>query len=235
MKKKEMTFWEHIYELRKRVIIVLISITVFSIVGYITFPYYFNFIYEVIKEELHVFNIQEGFTVRLKLSILIGIFLSIPVFIFQAVLFIFPALKKTEKIFFLSGIICSFTLFIFGVIFAYKSVLPVSILFLKSKSFFPNNVVPEFSYEKFVIFFFQFLIAFGLCFQFPIILLLLLKFGIIKMNILTKNFKYVVIVIFIIAAILTPPDWVSQVCMAIPMLVLYILTIIVGKIFKLGK
>ena len=84
-------------------------------------------------------------------------------------------------------------------------------------------------------FFFKFIFAFGLCFQFPIILLLLLKLGIMKFSFLTKNFRYFIVAIFVIAMLITPsPDVQSQILLAIPLLFLYLLTIIIAKIFKLG-
>jgi len=80
-----------------------------------------------------------------------------------------------------------------------------------------------------------FLVGFGLCFQFPIVILLILKFRILPFSFFTKNFKYVIIIIFIIAAVITPPDVVSQIMMAIPMLALYALSLLIAKIFGLGR
>jgi sec-independent protein translocase protein TatC len=163
------------------------------------------------------------------------VFLSIPLFIFQVILFIFPALKKNEKIFMLLLMVSTFSLFLFGIIFAYKSVLPISIQFLKSRAFFPENVSRLISYETFIGFFFQFLIGFGVCFQFPVVLIFLMKIGVLQVDSLIKNFKFVFAGVFLLAAVITPPDIVSQILLSIPMVVLYLICILIGKVFRLGK
>jgi len=231
---KQMPFWGHIYELRRRLFIIIAALLIFSFAGYYIFPYIVKILIALLKEELYASDITEGFTLRLKFSFILGAILTIPIFLFELILFIIPALKKQEKIILLITTTCAFILFIAGVIFSYKVVMPYSIAFLKSEVFFPENIKRIISYEKFLIFFFQFLLAFGLCFQFPIILIVLLKLGIIKFSFLTKNIKYFIVAIFIIAAILTPPDVQSQIFMAVPLLGLYFLTILIAKIFKIG-
>lgn len=230
-----MTFWEHVYEIRNRLLVVVVSILIFSVGCYFIFPIVFNAIHSVLKEELYATGIAEGFLTRLRISILGGVFLSIPLFIFQVILFIFPALKKREKIFMLLLMISTFFLFLFGIIFAYRSVLPISIQFLKSRAFFPDNVSRLISYEIFIGFFFQFLIGFGICFQFPVVLVFLMKVGTLKVNALIKNFKFVLAGVFLLSAIITPPDIISQILLSIPMIVLYLICIIIGKLFRLGK
>ena len=233
-KNKDMTYWEHIYEIRNRLLITIISILIFSVIGYFIFPYSIQIIINIINEELYVTAITEGFTTRLKISFIIGIIFTIPLFLFEIILMIFAALSKKEKIFILISTISSFMLFILGTIFSYKIVLPISVRFLKSSIFFPESVDRLISYNTFITFFFQFLLGFGICFQFPIIIMLLLKLKIIKMDFLLKNFKYFIIICFILSAILTPPDIQSQILLGLPMILLYLLCIILGKIFKIG-
>jgi len=233
-KKKLMTFWEHIYELRKRVFVVFGVIVIFSILGYFLFSYIIDEVTAIIGEKLYAHDIAEGFLTRLRISFLIGFFFSIPLLLFELSLFIFPALNKREKRFMLLLLISTFILFTLGIFFALKSVLPISIEFLTSEVFFPENVDRLISYKNFISFFFQFLVGFGICFQFPVVLLFLMKIGALKVSFLITKFKYVVIIIFILAAVITPPDIVSQIMLAIPMIVLYTLCIIIGKIFKLG-
>jgi sec-independent protein translocase protein TatC len=234
--KKEMPFWDHIFELRRRLFIFLLTVLVFSISSYIIYPHFFNLIHNIINEDLYAREILEGFMTRLKFSVILGLFLSIPVFLSQLVLFIYPALKRNEKIFFIITIFVTFTLFVAGIVFAYKYVMPVSMRFLKSSNFFPNYVKLQLTYQNFIKFFFQFLIGFGICFEFPVVLILLLKIGLIKQKFLIKNFKYFIIFIFVAAAILTPStDVASQLMLALPMIILFLLTIVIAKIFRLGK
>lgn len=234
-KEKEMPFWDHVYEIRNRLLIVIGAILIFSIVSGILYPYIIREIGNIIKEKIHIFTYPEGFVTLINISVLLGIFFSIPVFLFQILLFIFPALKKKEKAYMLAVLLTSYVLFLFGIFFAYKSVLPISINFFKQKVFYPENVGRVISFEKFISFLFQFLMGFGLCFQFPIVLIFLLKINVIKTKALIKNFKYVVAFIFIISAVLTPPDIVSQILLATPMIILYLFCILIGKIFKLGE
>jgi sec-independent protein translocase protein TatC len=235
-KQVKMPFWDHVYELRKRLIVLIISIIFCSVLSFLFYPHLFNYIYDVLKEKLLITEITEGFTTTLSASITMGIFFSLPILLFEIILFIFPALKKKEKIIVLVFMTSAFLLFIGGVFFSYKSILPVAVNFFKSDVFFPENVTRFISYQKFIDFFFQFLIAFGICFQFPLVLLLLLKLGILKMATLLKYFRHFIVVIFIVAAVITPgPDVISQLLLAIPMIVLYLISIIAGKLLGWGK
>jgi len=234
-KQQKMPFWDHVYELRRRLLIVVVSVVFCSILSFLFYPRLFSFVYEVIKDELLILEVTEGFFTIVSASITIGIFLSLPVLLVETTLFIFPALKSKEKIIMIAFLVSTFILFIGGVLFAYRLVLPLAIDFLKSDIFSPTNVTRLISYHKFITFFFQFLIAFGVCFEFPLVILMLLKFNILTISALVKYFKHFTIVIFIIAAILTPPDVISQILLAVPMLGLYLIAIGVAKLLGWGK
>lgn len=232
--EKMMSFWNHVYELRNRFIIVMCSVLIFSVAGYFIFPYVIKVIMNIAKENLFITYFAEGFSVKFRISIIIGVIFSIPIFFFEIIMFVFPALTKSQKRIIIISLISCFILFISGVLFAFKVVMPMTINFFKSKDLIPQNVNMIISYNKFIEFFFQFMLCFGLCFQFPVILLILLKIGIIKQSFLIKNFKIFIVVIFIISAILTPPDIISQCLMGVPMVLLYLICIFLAKIFKLG-
>jgi sec-independent protein translocase protein TatC len=233
-KNKTMPFWSHVYEIRNRLLIVSIFILIFSIGGYLFFPEVYSVIQKTIGEKLYATNIAEGFVTRLRTSILLGVFFSIPALLFEIVLFLFPALNKKSKFYLLAVLISSFILFILGIVFAYKTVLPISINFLTSETFFPDTLRRLISYNAFTLFFIQFLIGFGTCFQFPLVLLFLMKTGVLKLSFLVKNFKYAIVIVLIISAVITPPDIVSQLLLSLPMMILYALCILIGKIFRLG-
>jgi sec-independent protein translocase protein TatC len=236
MLNKDSGFWDHILELRKRIIISLIFIFIFSVFAFIFYSYFSNEISKIINENLYVTRIEEAFLIKLQSSIFIGIFFAVPVILFEITIFIFPALKKNEKTIFIIVLTAVYLLFAGGIIFGLKVILPAAVVFFKSNSFFPDNVKTLFSYEQFVMFFFQFIIIFGLSFEFPVIIIFLLKLNIIKFNFLVKNFKYFIIIAFISSAILTPTvDIFSQTAMAVPMILLYTLTLFIAKIFGLGK
>lgn len=230
-----MPFWDHMYELRKRILIILALLLPAATVSYLFFPVYIGILYQFLGEQLYATQITEGFLMRMKISLLSGGVIVLPGFIFQLVLFIFPALEKKQKRSLLSLIIIVFLLFIVGVVFAFESVLPISIRFLKSASFFPDSIERLISYSNFVAFFFQFLIGFGLCFQFPVILVFLIKTGAITTGFLLVNFKYFIAIILLISALLTPPDIISQVLLAFPMIILYGLSIFICRIMGWGE
>jgi sec-independent protein translocase protein TatC len=235
VKSQKIPFWDHVYELRRRLIIAVIFVFVFSVGGFLLYPQIYRFIYEVIKEKLLITEVTESFFTIVAVSITVGLFFSLPILLFEATLFIFPALTKREKTIMLACMVSSFILFTAGIFFAYKLVLPITIDFLTSDIFLPAQMIRLISYHKFITFFVQFLIAFGICFQFPLILLLLLKFKILSTAALLKHFKHFVIGVFVAAAIITPPDVVSQILLAVPLLCLYLTALAVAKLLGWGK
>lgn len=233
--KNDLTFQQHVLELRRRLLLVLIVIAAFSVGGYFLFPSLFDLLRTLIAEDLYVTKIYEAFLTRLRIAVLVGLFFTIPFLVYQVLAFILPGLYKQEKALVFALVVAGFLLFIGGVYFALRVVLPISIDFLKSQEFFPNQLNRIISYDAFLVFFLQFLIAFGLCLQFPIVLLILLYYKIIQLRKLVSFFKYFIAVTLLFAGILTPPDVISQIMLTVPMIVLYALCILIGKLFKWGK
>lgn len=233
--KAPMTFWEHVMEFRRNVFIMGIAVLAGSVAGYFAFPYAVELLTALAGENLYTFEIATGFLVRIKIALAIGVFLSLPVIIFELVLFIIPALKRKEKIVMLAMLVAFFVLFLGGMAFAFQSVIPISIQFLTSEEFFPEKVERMISIDDFSSFFMSFLTGFGICFQFPVVMLLLLKFQIVPFRFFTKNLRYFIVIILLVAAILTPPDIVSQIMLAVPLIVLYAVSLLAAKIFGLGK
>jgi len=229
-----MTFWDHVEELRRRVIVSCIFVLAGSVAGYFIFPELIKVLVSLAGDELYAFEIAEGFMVRMKIALTTGLFLSLPVIIFEIAVFIKPALMPREKIIMICLLTGTFLLFTGGVIFAFQAVLPYSIQFLKSNEFFPDKVGLLVSLDEFIDFFMTFLIGFGLCFQFPIVMLLFLKFRIVPFSFFVKNFRYMIIFIFVVAAIITPPDVISQIAVALPMLALYGISLLAAKLLGLG-
>ncbi|MGA2141873.1 MAG: twin-arginine translocase subunit TatC [Brevinematales bacterium] len=232
-KKPEEPFWDHVVELRNRMLWAASAVLIFSIAGYIVYPYFVQIISGVLGEKLYVNTIVEGFFTRMNVSFVAGFICALPVFILQLCLFIFPGLTAREKNIILGSIITAFALFAFGIIFSIHSVLPASLRFFKNEGFFPGSISLMINYSKFIEFIFKFLLACGLCFEFPVVMIVLLQFRIITITLLVKNLKYVIIVIFVIAAVLAP-DVVSQIILALPMIVLYLLTLLAASVFRIG-
>lgn len=233
--ERAMPFWNHLLELRNRLLVILAFVLLFSILGYLIFPYLYDGVSVLLRENLYAVNVTEGFSMRISIALFVGVVLSLPVLTFEAVLFLLPALKRSEKATLISLLGASLLLFVGGMAFAFKSVLPVGLAFLRTDEFFPAGLYRMMSYRSFFSFVSQFMLGFGICFQFPVVLIFLMKLGILKVSGLIKSFKYVLVLILVVSAVLTPSsDVVSQVMLAVPMTVLYAICIVAAKAFRIG-
>jgi len=173
-------------------------------------------------------SIVAPFMAPLKLSLLAGLFLAMPYVLYQAWAFVAPGLYRHEKRFAIPLVISSIVLFYGGVAFAYFVVFPLMFAFLTSAAPHGVQVMTDMSnYLDFVLLLF---FAFGIAFEIPIATVLLAATGLVKIETMTRNRGYIVIGIFVIAAILTPPDAVSQCFMAVPMYLLYEGGIIMARV-----
>ena len=235
MNDVKMTFTEHLAELRIRLVKGLAAVAVFSIIGYI----FRSQILLVIKKPLgetvplHAFDMFEPFFASLKIAGYTGLFLGLPVLVYQIMMFCLPALRPSEKRVIVGGLICGVFLLYGGIIFSYVFILPL--LIPQMAGFFSSGVEQTFSLSMYINKVFQFVIGFGLGFQLPIVLIILVRVGVVSVQSLRKNRKYMIIAIFVIAAILTPPDVISQMLLAIPLLVLYEVSIWVSTFLERGE
>jgi sec-independent protein translocase protein TatC len=229
-----MPFWHHVQELRIRLLVTVTAFIALAVAAYMFYPVLFKFLQQVVDESLFVFTITDAFTIRIQVALYSALIASIPMILIQATLFIFPALQGTERGLFIGLVIAAFLLFVAGVLFSWKLVIPMSVEFLKRPWFYPGEITRMIGYRKWIGFLFRFLIGFGLCFEFPVVLLFLLKTGLVKQSFLWKNFKFFIIGWFVVAAIITPPDIVSQLALALPMNILYLLCLLVARILRLG-
>ena len=166
--------------------------------------------------------LPEVFTSNLKISIFASFLVSFPFFILQLILFISPALYKKEKKIILPSFFFVPFLFICGVLFAYFFLIPIIWqFFLSFENFFQDSfpVVLESKYSEYMKLIMYLLFASGLSFEFPILLILLSKLGVLNYKILKEKRKYFFIRIIIFSAIFTPPDVISQIGIAIPLII----------------
>lgn len=225
MTDAKMTFIEHLAELRVRLVKGLIAVAVFSVAGYI----FKGKVLAVLRRPLgdtvplHAFDLFEQFFASLRLAVYTGLFLGLPFLMYQILMFCLPALKPHEKRVILGGLGFGVILLYSGIIFSYVLILPM--LIPQLSGFFSTGVEQTFSLNMYINKVFRFIIAFGLGFQLPIILIILVRIGVISVEALRRNRKYMVIGIFVMAAMLTPPDLISQVLLALPLLVLYEISI----------
>lgn len=178
-------------------------------------------------------SLTAPFMAPLKLSILIALFIGMPYVLYQIWAFVSPGLYKHEKRFAVPLLVSSIVLFYCGAAFAYFIVFPLMFAFLTSTT--PEGVVLMADMSEYLDFVSMLFFAFGAAFEIPIATVLLVWTGLVKLSTLTGNRGYVLIGIFVIAAILTPPDAVSQCFMAVPMYLLYELGIIFSRILLKEK
>ena len=232
----EKPFIAHIAELRKRFFFCLISVVLFSIVGFFLYAFFiewlsypFRLLIDV-EKPLYITHLLEGFVTKLKSSLLLGFIFSIPMFIFHFIRFAFPGFRAHEKRF--VGLLLFFGLLLsfFAFYLCYFHILPYSIAFLTSRQFVPTDVGLLLSFTDNIFYVFQFLFYSVLLFQFPIVIFLLLYYQLVSYQTLIQLGRFFVIGIVVLSAIITPPDLISQLAICVPLISLYYFVILIAKV-----
>ena len=225
---KPSTVVEHLDELRRRIVYILIAVGITTAGAYMFKDYILNLLIKVGGIEKLVFiNPTEAFIVIIKLSLLVGIVAAMPFILYQVWMYVGVALKKHERKYLIYFGPISYILFLMGAAFAFRGVLPLGIRFLLS--FSKENITPMITLNAYISFLGKMITAFGLMFELPLVVLLLSKLGIVTPDILKKGRRYAIVLVFIVAAILTPPDVVSQIMLACPILIMYEISIWICK------
>lgn len=235
---RPMSIIGHLEELRSRLIVSLVTITVITLGSFFLLSEY---LLDIINRpfiktglKLNIFNLSEGFLLRAKASLIMGIFVGLPVIVFELWKYIAPAINKKDRKFIFLAIIASVFLLYGGMTLTYFFLLPIAIQMLLS--FTPdnmNNIIDAGKYLNFVL---LFSLAMGIMCELPIAIMILTKIGIITPKFLISKRKYAIVLIWIAAAILTPgPDVLSQALVAIPIMLLYEISIIISKIITRRK
>jgi sec-independent protein translocase protein TatC len=223
----------HLAELRSRLFACVIAIAVGFLLSYgfkeriiaaLQSPP--SLLGEPLTVPLQIIAPAEAFLTYLKVSFLAGLFLALPVILYQLWKFVAPGLLEHEKKYTVPFIIGSTALFYAGGVMFYL-LLPVIVDFLLS--FSSQDIKAQLSVGYYVSFCIRLMIAFGVVFQLPIVVIFLTQLELLSSRTLIKNFRYAVVLTFIIAAILTPPDVISQTFMAMPTLVLYAISILIAR------
>jgi sec-independent protein translocase protein TatC len=223
------TFWDHISELRKRLLLAFVGVVVGGCIAYAFWKELWSWLaYPLTHQQLRVDFIAtsplESFVTSLKLSLLAGLVISFPWVMWQFWRFLAPALYQKEKSLFLGAFIGSVFMFICGAGFAFGVVLPAGLHFLANYT--SGAVVQNWKQADYAAFISQFLLAFGVIFELPILIMVLAKLGLVTAGGMWKFFRFALIIIFVVAAFLTPgPDPVSQMLLALPLCVLYLISI----------
>lgn len=230
--EKPMTLMDHLGELRTRLTRILIGAFVGFLLCYGAAEQLFLWLAQplasVMPQDTRLIytSIPEGFFVYLKVAFVAGMFLASPYIFYQVWAFVAPGLYKEERRQMLPLSLCSAVFFISGASFCYYVVFPYAFTFFMSYS--TGMIVAMPSINEYLGFSLKMLIAFGLIFEMPLFAFFLARMGVITAAWMRKVRRYAVLVVFVVAAVLTPPDVFSQMLMAIPMILLYEVSILVA-------
>jgi sec-independent protein translocase protein TatC len=231
---KKMPLTDHLEELRKRLIRILIVIGLGFGVCYAFKETLFAVLTKPVADVLPkgsymiYTNMTEAFFIYMEIAFFASVVLTAPFTLYQVWKFLSPGLFPRERRYVLPFMITSTVLFSGGVLFGYFVVLPPAFSFFVT--FTSDFLKPMLSLKEYLSLSLKFLLAFGLSFELPVFIFFLTKIGLVNAAMLSKQRRYAILVIFIAAAVLTPsPDALSQVLMAIPLMILYELSIYVAK------
>jgi len=216
---------QHLTELRNRLLIACAVVIAGMVLCYVFKEPLFNILVEPVltgekaPSQLVFIGVPELFFTYLKLSFLGGLFIGFPVILWEIWKFAAPGLYKNERKMVAPFLFFTPFLFYTGGVFTYFVVMPLVTEFFFQ--FQTETVVALPSVKNYLAFFSKMVFAFGLAFEMPVIILILVKAGIVKLETLRKSRRYAIVIIFIMAAVLTPPDPMSQMLLAVPMMLLY--------------
>ncbi len=228
-KEKAMTFLEHLGELRSRLMRALIYVAIGALVTGIFWQKIFKILLEPAGlDSVVALGPIDMFMAKFKLSLYSGLVLTLPFIIYEIMAFVAPALKRKERRVVLPLIFLSIILFYSGVVVGYYFIMPPGINWLLDQG---GTVMEAFlTADRYLAFVFMFLAGVGISFETPIVVYILAKIGLVTPRSLLVNWRYAIIIIFTAAAILTP-DWspVTMGLFALPMIILYFLSILLVK------
>jgi sec-independent protein translocase protein TatC len=244
-KINQSNFVGHLTELRSRLVKSIIYFFIFFILCYLLSENIYSFLVQpyadavkddVTERRLIYTALHETFVTYLKVAFFSSIFITSPIILTQIWKFIAPGLYKNEKLALLPYLIITPILFILGGMLVYYLIMPLAIkFFLSFETSTINNSLPiqlEAKVNEYLSLIMRLIFAFGLSFQLPVLLSLLARVGFVDSAYLKKRRKYVVVIIFAVAAIITPPDPITQIGLGIPLLILYELSILAVKIIE---
>ena len=222
VKEKKMGLLDHLEELRKRILYSIVAVIVCAIIGYVVSEYVIAFITQPV-ENLVFLAPTEAFVTKLKVSLICGLFMALPVIFYHFWRFVKPALYLHERKYLMLAVFFSTFFFFSGVVFAFIIVIPVGLRFLLS--FETDKLQATLSISNYITFITKILLAFGIIFQLPVVSFFLTKMRILKPQFLRKSRRVAIVLIFIAAALLTPPDIFTQLLMAGPLIILFEISI----------
>lgn len=227
---KDLTLTGHLEELRKRLVYSAIFFIVSALICYTFAERIIRDMVDLAGDVDFVFiSPAELLLANIKLAMIGGLIIAAPFLIVQMWLFISPGLNTKERKLVAAAVIMGGMFFVVGALFAYIMVIPIILVFFMG--FEMDIISPMISFSSYMSFVLSTVVAFGAIFELPILMILLTRFGIVKVSFIKKNRKYLILGIFALAAIITPPDIISQMLLGLPMILLAELGIFLSGVF----
>ncbi len=234
---KPMNIVDHLDEFRSRLLIVLVTIIVLTVLGF----YFSDILLDAINKpflesgyKLNIFNLVEGFVLRIKASFIMGLLIGLPLLVYHVWQYIKPAIDIDNRKFAVYSIAAAVILFYAGLSATYFYLLPLSIKVLLS--FTPPDMENMINASKYFNFAILFAVAIGITFEMPIIIMILTRIGIVSPSFLISKRKYAIVLIWIFAAVITPTtDPLTLTLVAVPLMLLYELSIVISKFIVIRK
>jgi len=231
----KMSFFDHLTELRTRIVWSLVPAGIGLLISLYFTTTVMRFLSSHLKTELVFTTPTEAFWTYMKVAMIMGLFIAMPIILWNVWAFVAPGLHKHERKYAAPFVIIGSLLFIGGGAFAMLVVVPFAISFLVSFGQ-EQGLKPMITISSYIDFILKFTLAFGVVFEMPVVITLLSMLGVVTPQFLSKNRKYAILINFVIAAILTPtPDIVNQSLMAGPLIVLYEVGIICSRVVARKK
>ena len=240
----KMPLLEHLVELRKRLLYSFIGMIVAFILCYSVAGHIYNFLVQPLADATAgqagrrmIFTaLHEAFFTQIKVAFFAAMCVSFPIMAAQVWGFISPGLYKDEKKAFLPFLVATPVLFAIGASMVYYLVIPLAWRFFLSfetpggDGDLPMELEPK--VDQYLSLVMRLIFAFGICFELPVLIILLSKVGIVSVAGLKAKRKYAVLIAFVVAAILTPPDVISQILLAVPVIILYEISILCAQVIE---
>ncbi|MCX7994666.1 MAG: twin-arginine translocase subunit TatC [candidate division WOR-3 bacterium] len=230
LKEKQAPFIEHLEELRKRILISIFFVLIFSIISFFFSRKILSFIIDWTNvETAYFFSPTEAFVVNIKVAIFSGVFLAFPIILYQTWAFIGPGLTRKEQQVSIPFLISGIILFLIGLAFAFFILIPLGLKFFFS--FGTENIKPIMNINKILEFIFWCAIGSGFLFQLPLIVFFLVKLGIVDAKTLTRHRAEFIVGVLVISAIITPTgDMFTLLLISIPLILLIETGILLARI-----
>jgi len=233
----EMSFWDHLGELRKRIVYAVYGLVVGFAVAYYFSQEIFHWLMRPLCQAFHqedcklqALGVAEAFVTYLKTGLIGGIFISSPWIFYQLWAFVRPALREKEKKWVVPFVLLASVMFVGGSIFSYFTCFPYVF------EYFVQMAGPHVQVQPSMNAYFDFaatlLIGFGLLFEVPVLTILFHTIGLVKAKTLWKTWRYAILIIYVLAAIVTPPDPLTMLFLGTLLAVLYILTLVVCSLLE---